>query len=666
MLIVTRTVVVAGMTMTLLLNEVSVAKDIQATGGGGGDGIVSIPLVPHHVVQQRRRGLDVAALDAVFRAHQALQPQQRERPTHSKRYYNDLNRHLRSTTSATATTNATAAVFENEEEIAVGLYQGYGTHYADLWCGTPPQRQTVIVDTGSSVTAFPCTGCGGGGSTSNNNSNSCGVPDYHTDLLFDKQASRTFQTVPCTNCTSYDGSYCEPTANSCAIGVSYQEGSSWTAYVALDTCYVGAPQYNRTVFNDNGPNAPPYNNNSSNNPLDPNRAPALAFDIHFGCQTSITGFFETQLEDGIMGMDTTTSTFWYQMYQAGKIDRRAFSLCFSRYDGEISRTGTEAGAMNLGGTDKRLHLTPMVYSATRQLSSFYEVHVRKVYLRPGTQAAASSSKNNATTVQLNVSEYELNAGGIIVDSGTTDSYFSSFLAGPFGQVFQELTGQPYDQSVKMFTSKQLSQQPTILMQLAGDIKANQAVLNHSSTGFVAGLAGELDPNHPLDVILAIPPERYYEFDLVSKGYIARIYFDEYSGGVIGANSMLGHDVYFDNDALHLGWAESTCNYTSLLLLSGHGISNDTNTSPTPSHTNNNSQIFPPRSPTMAQPNTPLSALRPVNILNPTLSAPQQPRTATSSSSSSAMPGWVDSGAWVTTVTTFALAAELVRWQWSIL
>lgn len=25
------------------------------------------------------------------------------------------------------------------------LFQGYGTHYADLWCGTPPQRQTVIV-----------------------------------------------------------------------------------------------------------------------------------------------------------------------------------------------------------------------------------------------------------------------------------------------------------------------------------------------------------------------------------------------------------------------------------------------------------------------------------------------------------------------------------------
>jgi len=36
------------------------------------------------------------------------------------------------------------------------LFQGMGTHYADVWVGTPPQRQSVIIDTGSSSTAFPC------------------------------------------------------------------------------------------------------------------------------------------------------------------------------------------------------------------------------------------------------------------------------------------------------------------------------------------------------------------------------------------------------------------------------------------------------------------------------------------------------------------------------
>ena len=39
------------------------------------------------------------------------------------------------------------------------LYQGMGVHYAFLQVGTPPQRVSVIVDTGSHHTAFPCLGC---------------------------------------------------------------------------------------------------------------------------------------------------------------------------------------------------------------------------------------------------------------------------------------------------------------------------------------------------------------------------------------------------------------------------------------------------------------------------------------------------------------------------
>jgi hypothetical protein len=39
------------------------------------------------------------------------------------------------------------------------LYQGYGTHYVNLWVGSPvPQRQTVIVDTGLSLTSFRARG----------------------------------------------------------------------------------------------------------------------------------------------------------------------------------------------------------------------------------------------------------------------------------------------------------------------------------------------------------------------------------------------------------------------------------------------------------------------------------------------------------------------------
>lgn len=39
------------------------------------------------------------------------------------------------------------------------LFRGLGTHYSFLWVGTPPQRVSVIMDTGSHHTAFPCVGC---------------------------------------------------------------------------------------------------------------------------------------------------------------------------------------------------------------------------------------------------------------------------------------------------------------------------------------------------------------------------------------------------------------------------------------------------------------------------------------------------------------------------
>ena len=35
----------------------------------------------------------------------------------------------------------------------------FGYYYLDLFVGTPPQKQTVILDTGSEITAFPCSDC---------------------------------------------------------------------------------------------------------------------------------------------------------------------------------------------------------------------------------------------------------------------------------------------------------------------------------------------------------------------------------------------------------------------------------------------------------------------------------------------------------------------------
>ena len=46
-----------------------------------------------------------------------------------------------------------------------GSASDLGYYYVEIQVGTPPSRQTVIVDTGSHLTAFPCIHCPSCGNT---------------------------------------------------------------------------------------------------------------------------------------------------------------------------------------------------------------------------------------------------------------------------------------------------------------------------------------------------------------------------------------------------------------------------------------------------------------------------------------------------------------------
>ena len=157
---------------------------------------------------------------------------------------------------------------QSQDQQWVPLSQGYGTHYATVWVGSPtPQRKSVIVDTGSHYTAFPCKGCVG-----------CGE-EYHTDLYFDYEASKTFVPLGCDECSN--GAKC--TDNRCILTQSYTEGSSWTAFQAQDVFFCGGTNVLDAA--------------------DPNDR-RFATEFQFGCQMHETGLFVTQLADGIMGRKT--------------------------------------------------------------------------------------------------------------------------------------------------------------------------------------------------------------------------------------------------------------------------------------------------------------------------------------------------------------------------
>ena len=440
------------------------------------------------------------------------------------------------------------------------LYQGYGTHYVDLWVGSPtPQRQTVIVDTGSGVTAFPCEECKGCGDT------------YHTDNYFRHSESTTFRPLDCNEC--FRG-YCATVEGSkkCRISMSYAEGSSWSAYEAMDLCYAGGPH--DVALNVDG--AHTNLEQTTLDYIDPVDASQFAFELAFGCQVSITGLFITQLADGIMGMENEKTAFWKQMHTKNAIPRPEFSLCFSRSD-DAERDGTSAGAMTMGGVDPRLHnVSPMVFAKNVKGSGFYAVHLKAVYLREGGGISAQTTQADMAKMHnLGLSEADLNRGNVIVDSGTTDTYFTSRLAEPFKKVYKKLTGHDYNHNPVDLTSEQIDKLPTLILVISGyDGDANVGDEPTGDPNDVAGYVGDVPDlsDNPRDIILAIPAAHYMEYDPDTKKYVPRFYTEESSGSVLGANAMMGHDVYFDTQRGRIGFAESDCDYVSLLLNEGSSIS----------------------------------------------------------------------------------------------
>ena len=312
---------------------------------------------------------------------------------------------------------------------AVPLSQGYGTHYVNLWVGSPtPQRQTVIADTGSHFTAFPCVGC-----------HKCGA-EHHTDPYFNPEQSETFHALQCNECVATTTA-CDSSSGAghqrCQFTQSYTEGSSWKAYQARDLVYGGGQDVLHAA-------------NMQDN--------QMAIPFLFGCLTSETGLFVTQLADGIMGMSAHELTLVKQLYNAGKLEHNMFAMCFRRELG-TSKRGVTAGSMTLGGVSSSLDTSPMVYAKniqpygklTKTVSSislqaltihrisprvilgtigWFTVFVKGVYIAKnggnsfvfdknvGGDDKMGKQKKNIIKVPLDLAQ--VNSGkGVIVDSGTT-------------------------------------------------------------------------------------------------------------------------------------------------------------------------------------------------------------------------------------------------------
>jgi len=405
-----------------------------------------------------------------------------------------------------------------DEEHIDHLHWGIGTHYVDLWVGCPPQRQTVIVDTGSHLSGFPCSGCVDCGS------------GFHVSRFYQEHDSSCYSAIPCGRC---DHSEACVGGGGCPLSAHYAEGSSWAGAECADVVYAGGSTLAGAAVGDEAP-----------------------FPFRFACKARLTGLFRTQLADGIMGLDKSPGSFWRQMHAAGVIADRKFSLCYSLEQWERNQ---RAGAMVFGGTDDRLHGTPMIYAEEDgpRDSGWYYVTINRIYLRVGGGESIASNHSRATVTEVNM-ERQFRP---IIDSGTTITYLPSALKGAFVEAWSNIVGVTFSKG-RRFTAEEYKSLPTIIFQLAG---SNTANVGHNSSS--PGLASTLDPANGHDILVAFPPSRYLEF---YDGYYAFALNFEPGLGVLGANFIAGHDVLFDIDNGQIGFAESRCDYQ----LSGNGTAGD--------------------------------------------------------------------------------------------
>lgn len=416
------------------------------------------------------------------------------------------------------------------------LSQGIGTHYATVWVGTPSQPQTVIVDTGSHLTAFPCVPC-----------NNCGE-GYHSSGYFNPKMSSTFEWNTCAQCSK--SASCS--RDQCQLRQSYAEGSSWSAVEGRDLFLVGFNHPSEISVGTQG-----YDESK----LD------KEFGIHFtfGCQNHLTGLFIKQLADGIMGMGVSDAILPVQMKKQGILEHSIFSMCFAR-NARHEKDGITAGILTLGGVNPVLQKSPMVYAKMGENGTgWYNLSTKKILLRKGGGTSAKEPlldrKKNLFLVSDDI--HLLNAGsGLIVDSGTTDTYLPSSINSAFKSAYKQITGTEYSNSPVQLTHEQVLALPTILI-VVEPFDPDADDMDPETT---VGLAGKtISPSSPKDIVIAIPASHYMEYVPSSNTYVPRVYLSERSGGVLGANTMMSHDVVFDAEHRRIGFSESDCNYDELVM-----------------------------------------------------------------------------------------------------
>ena len=199
-----------------------------------------------------------------------------------------------------------------------GDLDSFAYYYMDLQVGSPAQRTSVIIDTGSTVGAFPCNVC-----------RNCGK---HIDTAFNFDMSSSASWVGCgDDCNG------ECKEGHCSYTQSYREGSSLKGWFFNDFVSIG--------------------DQDDKNP---------AVRTTMGCHVEETKLFYSQRANGILGMAPHRQgkgpTLLETLFASSEISKEMFSLCLSPVGGELV----------VGGFDSKTHKSEIIWT-NMQIMQFYKV-----------------------------------------------------------------------------------------------------------------------------------------------------------------------------------------------------------------------------------------------------------------------------------------------------
>ena len=353
-------------------------------------------------------------------------------------------------------------------------------YYTTLYLGKDKTPQTYILDTGSSITTSPCDKC-----------TSCG---NHLNEKYKLENESNIISCYSKECNLASKSICK--SGKCSFSISYAEGSKIAGF------YINEEVFFEMINNEE--------NNLTN----------ISYKIPIGCTTKETHLFQTQLADGIMGLNNNDKSFVSMLYNIKVIQKNIFTLCFSH----------EGGYFSIGKIFSLHHLTKNI-----------------TYIN-------MLKKNNGVNHYMQLEEIIIGKKIIkskmdsFIDSGTTLTYFPAILYNQIMKNFLEICkNNPKCGNLRVIEG----------FGYCTKLKSEEEIDSIINEGWI-NITFVLDGKE----IVWIPQNYHFIYNTDKNGLNLCLGFDKENSRhnvLLGTTFMHGFDIIFDREENRMGFVPADCN-----------------------------------------------------------------------------------------------------------